>query len=461
MYPFSASQQPNTPALAKNDPDLERPIDRAGSANGKNFPAAAEINHSGSDKRLLVLGGSRSWFPNFEHALLELRPNWSAQQALDPNQAPALLSSSSFDALIIHKDVAQAPKLLRGLKEQFPQVLSFSLRDAAGNGVAVSAFESAPKVVNDQIETAETVVRTVLTHEWTSQPALRELLGQIKKLPTLPRMHTQVTRELQSPNGSLEVVSQYVRKDPVMAAKFLQVINSAAYALAYTVADPAEAVMFLGAMRTRALILMAGVFSQFDELKCSSFSPEQIWQHSLHVASLAQGITLIQTEDPTLAELAFTAGLLHDIGKLVLVGNLPDMYATAHKLQQYKQIPESEAELTILNTTHAELGACLLGTWRLPLRIVEAVAWHHCPSQGCDTSFSVLTAVHAGNVLAHETMGENARIGLPSRFDVFYLAQLGMASRRNVWREACGMPSKDEEITFEDTIRRRLEAKHI
>jgi putative nucleotidyltransferase with HDIG domain len=445
----------NEPWHSKDDTTLAKAGNLQNPQAGYGPDAQAE---GAAGKRLLFLGGSRSWFSDIDHALVELRPDWSAEHSVDPSQGSSVLGSSSFTAYIVHNDVAQSDKLLQQLKAQFPHVLALSLRHDLKDNSAVAG--SSVSAGNDARENIQHVVRAVTVDEWTSQPSVRDLLSQIRKLPTLPRMHEQVTRELESPNGSLEIVSQYVRKDPVMAAKFLQVINSAAFAPSYSVADPGEAVMFLGTVRTRALILMAGVFSQFDKLKCSSFSPEQIWQHSLRVASLAQGITLVQTEDPKLAEMAFTAGLLHDIGKLVLAGNLPEMYDTAHKLQQFKHIQESEAELTILNATHAQLGACLLGNWRLPLHIVEAVAWHHNPGQSYDTDFSVLTAVHSANVLAHETTEINEGIGLPSRFDVFYLAKLGMASRRNAWREACGLPAKDEETSFEDSIRRRLEAKH-
>jgi len=162
-----------------------------------------------------------------------------------------------------------------------------------------------------------------------------------------------------------------------------------------------------------------------------------------------------------LAERAFTAGLLHDIGKLVLASNVPDMYSTAHKLQQYKRIQESEAELAILSSSHAELGASLLGAWRLPLAIVEAVGWHHTPSQSGDISFSVLTAVHVANVLAHESDTPTSGVGRPPRFDTMYLVNLGLLNRRNHWREACGLPVRDDGgMTVEDTARRRAEAKY-
>jgi putative nucleotidyltransferase with HDIG domain len=428
---------------------------------GSTCPSVRADLGSPAENRLLFVGGSVSWYREFEQHLKEARPDWFVQHVVDPAQGEELLGSSTWDALILHTEVSSAKEVIARAQHRSPRLFCLALGQGSVRSklpVGTDGEAVVPDGTN-AVEAADAVVRSVSVNQWTSQLPLSGLLARIKKLPTLPRLHSEVTRELQSPDGSLEVVSQYVRQDPVMAAKFLQMVNSAFFGLAYTVTDPAEAVMFLGSVRTRALILMGGVFSQFDDLKCPGFSAEQVWDHSLQTASFAQGITLAQTEEPKRAEMAFTAGLLHDIGKLILASNVPEMYATAHKLQQLKRIEEAEAESAILNTTHAELGACLLGTWCLPLPIVEAIAWHHQPSRSYDTGFSVLTAVHCANVFAHERSGANTGIGKPSTLDFMYLVRLGLAERRNSWREVCGLEPREEEGTFEDKVRRRSEAK--
>jgi putative nucleotidyltransferase with HDIG domain len=425
-------------------------------------PSAQAEGSRAPDEHLLFVGGNRQWFHDVEHRLLELRPSWTVAHTLDLVRAESILDSQHCDGLILHPSIGLTDESRAVLEQRFPRVFKIILGEEMTRGSTPSTAGLATSASSDDaVDSAETVVRAILVEEWTSHPSTKSLLGQIKKLPTLPRLHVQIAHELQSSNGSLELVSHLVRQDPVMAAKFLQVINSAESGLSYAVNDPGEAVMFLGAVRTRALVLMAGVFSQFDEVRCPGFSAEDTWHHSLQVAQLAQGVTLVQTEDPKLAEMAFTAGLLHDIGKLVLASNVPDMYSTAHKLQQYKRIQESEAELAILSSSHAELGASLLGAWRLPLAIIEAVGWHHTPSQSRDLSFSVLTAVHVANVLAHESDTPTCGVGRPPRFDMMYLVKLGLLSRRNYWREACGLPVRhDEGTTVEDTAQRRSEAKY-
>src|SRR6185503_5218675 len=100
--------------------------------------------------------------------------------------------------------------------------------------------------------------------EWMAVPAIKKLLPQIRKLPAEPKLHSQVREELQSPNGSMEVVARLISQDPVMSAKILQMVNSAFFGLAHEVSDTSEAVMMLGTERVRSLVLLAGVFSQFD-----------------------------------------------------------------------------------------------------------------------------------------------------------------------------------------------------
>lgn len=215
--------------------------------------------------------------------------------------------------------------------------------------------------------------------------------------------------------------------------------------------------MFLGMGRTRALILAAGIFSQFEKSGPAGIAPEQIWNHSLQVATLAQVIALEETGNGKIGEAAFTSGLVHDLGKLILAANLPAMCVAVEQLQQSKGIAQRAAEVQVLGTTHSELAACLLGTWALPLPVLEAVAWHDCPSRSADTKFTPLTAVHAANVFAHEMNGRTDETA--ERFDHDYLLRINLGDRRNLWREACGLPIRQEEDAEFKRVRLRHEAK--
>ena len=192
--------------------------------------------------------------------------------------------------------------------------------------------------------------------------------------------------------------------------------------------------MFLGTERVKGFLLVAHTALSYDLSRCAGFSQERFWQHSLLAAGLARSITKTETRDLQLADEAYTAALLHDLGKLLFAANLTDKYSQMLQTATLQKMPTHEAEMLALGTTHAELGACLLGTWGLPRPILRAIAFHHAPSSSDDGKFSLLTAVHAGNVLAHgKAQGAEAVAGL--QLDRAYLARLGLSARWNTWAE--------------------------
>ena len=160
----------------------------------------------------------------------------------------------------------------------------------------------------------------------------------------------------------------------------------------------------------------------------------------MQVAIFARAITYAETKDAKVAEAAFTAGLLHDIGKLVLAANVPEMYGTVRRLELSKKISQREAEVIVLGTTHAQLGACLLGKWGLPLPILEAIAWHHEPERCTDKGFSMLAAVHAANAFAQE----GSEDAVHHRIKLEFLLRIGLGDCRNRWREVCGIPAQKD-----------------
>ena len=311
----------------------------------------------------------------------------------------------------------------------------------------------------DAANLAANISRIARVQEWMADAGIKKLLALCKKLPAMPKLYAQVSKELSSPNGSIDVVAQLIAQDPVMTAKILQVVNSAFFALGRQVSEPSDAVMFLGAERTRSLILLAGVFTQFEGVGCPGFTPEQIWNHSLQVGALARNVTMAETRNAKTAEAAFTAGLIHDMGKLILAANVPAMCNSIEQLHISKRLSQREAEMQVLGTTHAELAACLLGTWALPLPVLEAVAWHHHPTRSDDKGFTLLTAVHAANVFAYELGGGSGTAALPEVFDHNYLLQIGLGENRNDWRKACNVPQLIEEDTEHAKFRMRRDAK--
>jgi HD-like signal output (HDOD) protein len=140
-----------------------------------------------------------------------------------------------------------------------------------------------------------------------------------------------------------------------------------------------------------------------------------------------------------MADEAFVAGLLHDIGRVVLACNFPADYAMARRQALDQGIPLEAAEERIFACTHADVGGYLLGLWGLPGAVVEAIALHHTPAQHQDEAFTPLTAVHIGNVLDTQR-DPRTRSPVPASLDEPYLERLGLQTSIQAWRnilQAC------------------------
>jgi HD-like signal output (HDOD) protein len=133
-------------------------------------------------------------------------------------------------------------------------------------------------------------------------------------------------------------------------------------------------------------------------------------------------------------EKAFTGGLLHDIGQLILAANLPAAYREIRALARSRRIPIYDAEKQVLKATHADIGAYLLSIWGLPIPLVETVGLHHEPGRAPERTFGALTAVHVASAWSYEQTPSAREIPV-SPLDLDYLKETGVADRLDLWRQ--------------------------
>lgn len=264
---------------------------------------------------------------------------------------------------------------------------------------------------------------------------LQALVAGIRSVPSIPDLFVEMVEALEAPDCPAERIGRIVAKDPGLTAKVLQLVNSAFFGYAHQVVSAPEAVQVLGVSLIRALALGVRLFSAFDGSRARAFSVGTLWRHSLRTALLARRIMEVEGGDECLKEQAFTAGLLHDTGKLALAAELAEPYLRALKRARTQRWPVFRAELEAFGSTHAEVGAYLLGLWGLPTPLVEAVAFHHQPATSADTAFSPLTAVHVADVLTQEK-GRFSGEGAPNQLDAAHLEQLGATDRLPLWEQA-------------------------
>lgn len=212
-------------------------------------------------------------------------------------------------------------------------------------------------------------LRTLLQDEH-----LQKIVGEIGSLPSLPVVYREVMASLQKPNASLADVGKVIGKDVAMTATLLKLVSSAFFGLSKPVNTVERAVAFLGLDTLITLVLAQGIFKESPPINVPGFSIEKLWQHSLATASAARIIAGQQGCDKAELDDAFLAGMLHDVGKLVLAQSMPEQFGEV--LATARDNSAIHAEREVLQTTHADIGAYLLGLWGLTDAVVESVAFH-------------------------------------------------------------------------------------
>jgi HD-like signal output (HDOD) protein len=357
---------------------------------------------------------------------------WETVVAPDGQTAMELLGRSTFDVVVSDMQMPgmSGIELLTEVRRLHPQTSRIIVSGFADQAVAADSLNCThlfiPKPFDAMLLKA-TLARIGSLDGYLKDDKLRGLAGKMRALPSFPTLYLEIIREIESPLASIEGIAKIVAQDPGITAKILQVVNSAAFGMPEPVTSTVEAVQQLGMSTVRSLVLSAQVYSSFNSARLKNFSADALWTHLMKCGDLARTIMRRERASFVESEDAFTAGMMHDLGMLMLADSLPDEFQKALALAGQKKIPLPAAELEIFGATHTGLAAYLFGLWGLPAAIVEAVAFHHTPEKSDLKKFSALTAVHVANALCDKSEASNLNLD--------YLAQIGVAERLDDWRD--------------------------
>ncbi len=393
-------------------------------------------------KSICFAGFAASELPALQAAVATGNSLWECRFVADAPATLALLARQPFDALVADMTMPgkNGAELLCDVREQFPNTLGFIVGNVTDQELIINCIGGTHQFIRRPFQPAKlvaTLQRGLKLDAWLSNDELRKLAPRLRRLPSLPSTYFNLIKEIESDSVTTQNIGAIIARDPVVTARLLQMVNSAAFALVQKVTDPIDAVAVLGIETIKSLVLCLQVFTQSDEARDAGLSLEILWEHSLLVAKFARQITLKQTGDARLASDAFTAGLLHDVGRIVIASNLPKEYAAVVANAREKSHPLHEEETAQLGVNHAQVGAYLLGLWGLPATLVEATAGHHAPgATAFAREFSLLGAVHAANVFAHSSGCQTDGLPLPE-LDLAYFTTLHLDDQLPVWREVC------------------------
>lgn len=389
-------------------------------------------------RRVLFVDDEPKILEGLQRMLRSTRHEWEIEFAVGGQAGLETLGSRPFDVVVTDMRMPgmDGATFLSQVRDLHPQIVRIVLSGHSDQKLVLSSVGPAHQYLSKPCDPEllkQTVGRACALRDLLSNATLTLLVSQMQSLPSLPSIYMQLMKEVEAPDPSIKKIGEIICKDPGMTAKILQMVNSAFFGLRRHISNPADAVGLLGLDIVKSLVLSIHVFSQFSKIRIPGLSLEDLWDHNAAVGALAKKIAKSEGQSSQMVDDSFAAGLLHECGKLILAARLPKEYSEMLTVASEEGLSVFDAERKVFGATHPEVGAYLLGLWGLPDSIVEAVAFHHSPSQCPGDSFVPLTAVHIADFLEDKSNPDRAENAPPEALDSVYLARLGLTDRTDAW----------------------------
>jgi len=390
------------------------------------------------NRRILFVDDDSMVLSGLQRSLRSMRDQWEMQFVTGGQQAVDAMARAPFDVVIsdMRMPGMDGAELLERVKMQFPQTVRMVLSGQSDRDSIFRLTKTTHQYFSkpcDVEELKEKLIRALALRDVLDNPKLKQWVSQVETVPSLPSLSRSLRDLLQSPTASLDAAADIVTQDMGMTAKLLQLVNSAFLGVARRESDPKQAVSIIGIENLKALV----VLNLFSELPLFLGEEMQsLWTHCRVTARFSQAIARAEGLAEEAAQDAFTSGLLHDIGQLVLASTCGEEYGAAIRLAVAERCPLVDGEQGVFGTTHAQVGAYLLGLWGLPDSVVEAVAWHHAPMQARPQNFSPLIAVHVADFLEQQLRPCPSSFG-HDVLDPSLPASFAIADRLPAWKSKC------------------------
>jgi HD-like signal output (HDOD) protein/ActR/RegA family two-component response regulator len=344
---------------------------------------------------------------SLQQTLREFRDKWQIHYANDADQALEIMQQKAVDIVVSETRLCgkQGSELLKEIQLHHPSTTRLLFSAQAMRTPAQEIVHHAHQFIAKPCNSDELInilERIFYLRSLLNNPSVEEMINSLGTLPSLPSTYQQMITALQSDSTTLKDIGRIVAQDIGMSAKILQMVNSAFFGLPQQIASPEHAVTLLGIETVTNLALSAGVFTQLDTALIAEFQLEQLLQHSLLVSGLVQRLCQAAGMDKQACQIPTLAGLMHDLGKLLLATQDSAEYRRIKQQSVQDNVPMYVVESESLWCNHATIGAYLMGLWGLPFSAVEAVALHHTANKQSRERLDCLT-LYAANLLINRS----------------------------------------------------------
>ena len=368
---------------------------------------------------------------SLKRMLKSKKDSWNMKFLKNPQKALELMKDQPADIIITdyQMDEMNGLDLLKEVKKRYPQTGRIVLSGETDQEIIMKTISIAHQYISkpaNPVKLKELIARTSAMQNILKDKGLRKNISKMDSLPSIPSIYRKILKELNAPISSTKKIGEIISKDPSMTSKIIQVVNSGFFYLQTTVSKAEDAVVLLGVDTVRALVLHLEIFSKMKLHSSLKNFQKHLHSHAVETATLSKQLIESESIFGSKADEAFMAGLLHDSGKLVLAANFPKKYKKVIKNVAKNNSSFSVEEKEILGISHEIAGAFLMGSWGLPLGIIEGILYHHTPSESDEDKFGIISSVHIANNLLLE---KNNTFSEAVSYDEQFLEKLKLNSK--------------------------------
>ena len=388
--------------------------------------------------RILLVAAESESVRGLARDLFLIDENIETACRCDPAEALALLEAENYDAVAVDLRLpADVAALLTALGNRFPRLIRLVLADNPSDFTFAEAAHLAHCLLPRPCDAGtlyDAILDTVATMRRMRDPSLCAAVAGILALPESPAMRRELLGLLADDEASVDRIEEAVEKNPAISAKLLQLANSAYYGARGSVAGIGEAISMLGLDTVRGIVTSAHLFDAMPVAGLRGIPVVEFWNHCVTSAVMVRRIAWHVRAGTNVNRAAFTAALLHDVGKIVMALAHGEAYAElCRRHPDQPARPLWQEEERTFGHHHGTAGALLLELWGLPRIVVEAVSLHHTPHRASENNLSPLALVHIANALVHS---ENPAQLCEAKLDEAYLQRLLIPAKLDLWQTA-------------------------
>jgi putative nucleotidyltransferase with HDIG domain len=372
----------------------------------------------------------------------KMRGEWEMTFAGSPDEALQALMAAPCDVVVTETVFSGESGLefLKAVREKHPHSVRIILSGYADQNVVLQSVNIAHQYLAKPCEDETlkaTIARAFLMKELLDNDALKQVVSKIDSLPSVPALYLELVEELKSEDASIDRIGEIISKDMGLITKILKLVNSSYFGLRQHISNPARAISLLGIDLIKAIVLTTGTLDKYQHLKFADFSIEQLWEHAMLSAAYAKTIAQDSDLKRKDADSAFMSALLHDIGKLLIATHMPEKFTEILSQIRQESCSMFQAESEIIGTSHAAIGAYLLGLWGLPDDIIDAAAFHHSPGDKPFNGLNTTIITHIANAFANAGPEIEKTQSIIAGLDYGYLENIDLPGSLPSMQKAC------------------------